>query len=74
MGDLLKSENSGDRFFKQPPGQSAILFDYVFWMWFTPKTGVRWASLLIHWGRDKMAAIFRMTFWNAFDWMNECMN
>ena len=24
---------------------------------------------LIHWGRDKMAAIFLTTFWNAFSWM-----
>ena len=25
--------------------------------------------LLTHWGRDKMAAIFQMTFSNAFSWM-----
>ena len=25
--------------------------------------------LLTHWGRDKMAAIFQTTFWNAFSWM-----
>ena len=24
---------------------------------------------LTHWGRDKMAAIFQKTFWNAFPWM-----
>ena len=24
---------------------------------------------LTHWGRDKMAAIFQSTFWNAFSWM-----
>ena len=29
-----------------------------------------WNSVLIHWGRDKMAAIFQTTFWNAFSWMN----
>ena len=27
------------------------------------------ASLLIHWSRDKMAAIFQTTFSNAFSWM-----
>ena len=26
-------------------------------------------SVLIHWGREKMAAIFLTTFWNAFCWM-----
>ena len=26
-------------------------------------------SPLTHWGRDKMAAIFQTTFWNAFSWM-----
>ena len=25
---------------------------------------------LTHWGRDKKAAIFHMTFWNAFPWLN----
>ena len=24
---------------------------------------------LTHWGRDKMAAIYQTTFWNAFSWM-----
>ena len=24
---------------------------------------------LTHWGRDNMAAIFRMSFWNGFSWM-----
>ena len=26
-------------------------------------------SHLTHWGRDKMAATFQTTFWNAFSWM-----
>ena len=26
-------------------------------------------ATLTHWGRDKMAAIFQTTFWNAFSWM-----
>ena len=26
-------------------------------------------SCLTHWGQDKMAAIFQMTFWNGFSWM-----
>ena len=25
--------------------------------------------LLTHWGRDKMATVFQMTFWNGFSWM-----
>ena len=28
-----------------------------------------WTHWLTHWGRDKMAAIFQMTFSNAFSWM-----
>ena len=28
-----------------------------------------WCLVLTHWGRDKMAAIFQTTFWNAFSWM-----
>ena len=32
-------------------------------------TGVKWSSLLTHWGRDKMAAISQTTFSNAFSWM-----
>ena len=26
---------------------------------------------LTHWGRDKMAAIFQTTYWNAFSWMKK---
>ena len=29
-------------------------------------------TLLTHWGRDKMAAVFQTTFSNAFSWMKMC--
>ena len=34
----------------------------------TPMNIAPW-SLLTHWGRDKMAAIFQTTLSNAFSWM-----
>ena len=35
-------------------------------------TGSVFTIILTHWGRDKMAAIFQTTFWNAFSWMKMC--
>ena len=37
-------------------------------------SGLNWSKTsrsrdLTHWGRDKMAAIFQTTIWNAFSWM-----
>ena len=33
------------------------------------KQNGKWLSMLTHWGRDKMAAVFQTTFSNAFSWM-----
>ena len=35
-------------------------------------TSRKTSYILIHWGRDKMAAIFQTTSSNAFSWMEKC--
>ena len=44
----------------------------MLWEWFGIRL-TRYMCCLTHWDRDKMAAIFQMTFSNSFSW-TKCMN
>ena len=45
-------------------------FNVIFMYFYTGNKFIPyWAHCLTHWGRDKMAAIFQMTFSNTFSWV-----